>query len=51
MFSNKYYQMKNNADNLIQYESLFEAQDKKKNYTKLDLLFYYKEIPVYLLVN
>ena len=45
------YQIKKDGDNLIQHELLFEAQNEKKNCTRLDLLLYYKKIPVSWLAN
>lgn len=43
--------MKKDGDNLILHKLLFEAQNGEENYTKLDLLFYYKGMSTYLLAN
>lgn len=43
--------MKKNGGNLVQYELLFQAKDRKGNCTGPDLLLYYKRIPACLLAN
>lgn len=43
--------MKKDSSNLIQYESLFEAQDRKNSCTRSSLLFYYIGMPIHLLIN
>lgn len=43
--------MKKNVGNLVQYELLFQAEDKKGNSTRPDLLLYYKGIFTCLLAN
>lgn len=43
--------MKKDGSNIIQYELLFKALNRKKNCTEPSLLFYYKAISVCLLAN
>lgn len=47
----KYYQIKKDGDNLIHDKLLFKAQNGEKNCIGSGLLFYYRKIFVYLLVN
>lgn len=51
IFQAEYYQIKKYSSNGIQYEFLFEAQDREKNCIGPGLLFYYKEMSACLLIN
>lgn len=51
IFPAKHYRMKKDGGNLIQHESLFEAQDGEGNCTGPGLLLYCKGIPACLLAN